>query len=84
MKNIKVTSQEKLILERYANRLKWYPIVLILCMIPASINRIYQILMGDSNDYLLYSQVILDSLQGFFICIIQFLLQTLDFIYADY
>ena len=58
------TEENKDIIQRSVSRLKWYPIVLVICLIPASINRL---LNYYNYDYLalVYLHTMFDSLQGF-------------------
>jgi len=61
--------REKLIIDKYASKLKTYPIVLLICYIPATINRIYTLITGDENFYLYFLHQFFGSLQGFFFAI---------------
>ncbi len=50
--------------------MKWYPIVLIVCSIPGTVNRIYGIVTNESNFVMMILQGVFDYLQGLFIMII--------------
>ena len=57
-------------ISRTTSNLKWYPIILIICFIPATIHRIMDITVKVEVKFLLYVQGIFDSLQGLLFVIV--------------
>ncbi len=67
--NENVTSRNKYLMKIYSV-MKWYPIVQIICSLPATINRLYDIIAKENNFALMITQSIFDSLEGCFITIV--------------
>ncbi len=54
--------------------MKWYPIVQIVCSLPATVNRLYDIITKSNNFWLMLIQAFFDGIEGLMITII-FLLE---------
>jgi hypothetical protein len=50
--------------------MKWYPIIQIICSLPATTNRLYDIIIKENNFGLMITQSIFDCLEGCFITIV--------------
>lgn len=49
--------------------MRWYPIIQVICSIPATIHRVFNLITGNDNFVLGILQGIFDSIVGFLICI---------------
>ncbi len=56
-------SEEDLV-KKYTNKLKLYPLVQVISFIPATVNRVYNLIDNRENFYLLLIQGIFDALTG--------------------
>ena len=66
-----INHEEDLVLvEKFTSKLKWYPIVQIICLIPGTINRIYNMCTDQNNFELTLLQAIFDYLSGFLFAIV--------------
>jgi hypothetical protein len=70
LKRNHLSGQEKLIVDKFSKKLRTYPIVMAICILPATINRIYSVFADKENLIMFYFQTIGDSLQGFLFAII--------------
>jgi hypothetical protein len=52
------------LINRYTSKLKWYPLIQIISLLPATISRLYYLATRDNNFYLVLIQCIFDSLTG--------------------
>ncbi len=60
----KELKNEQDLIDKYTNKLKWYPIVQIISYIPCTIRRIYGLYSPNDNFWILLFQGIFDSLTG--------------------
>jgi hypothetical protein len=60
----KELKNEQELIDKYTNKLKWYPIVQIISYIPCTINRIYGLATPNENFWIMLLQGIFDSLTG--------------------
>jgi hypothetical protein len=52
------------LVDRYINKLKWFPLVQIISFLPATITRLHFLVTKEPNFYLILWQSIFDSLTG--------------------
>ncbi len=50
--------------------MKWYPIIQIICSIPATINRLYDVITKSNSFWLMLIQALFDGIEGLLITII--------------
>lgn len=62
-KQVKISNRSKVLLGIY-HVLKWFPIAHIICVIPSTINRIYNVLGVPPNYILIVFQTIFGSILG--------------------
>ena len=65
-----MSDPEKEIIEKHTSKLKCYPIAMIICVLPSTINRLYTLITGNDSIYLIYIQTVFDSLTGLIVSII--------------
>ncbi len=51
-------------INRITSRLKWYPVIITILLIPSTVNRVLNLTMNIKLDILIYIQTIADSIQG--------------------
>jgi len=75
----KLINQEsdKEMVDRVTYKLKWYPIIQIICFVPATINRVYDYLTGNESFILTLIQAIFDYSSGFLFAIVYGLNHTI-------
>jgi len=56
--------------DKITSKLKWYPIVQIVCIIPGTINRIYNLVLEDDSFILTLLQAIFDYSSGFLFALV--------------
>jgi hypothetical protein len=61
---------EKELISKYTNKLKWYPALQIITFFPASLNRLIEAISGNSYYTLTVIQVIFDTSSGLFFSLI--------------
>lgn len=61
-----ITNKNKYLMKTYSV-MKWYPIIQIVCSLPATINRIYDIIVKETNFSLMITQTVFDCIGGCFI-----------------
>jgi hypothetical protein len=52
------------LVDKYINKLKWFPLVQIISLLPASIARLHWLISGEPNFYLILCQSVFDALTG--------------------
>jgi hypothetical protein len=60
----RATVESKRYISRTTSHLKWYPIILIISFIPATVHRIMDLTVEIDWYFLIYIQAILDAIQG--------------------
>jgi len=58
------------LVQKVTSKLKWYPIIQIICLIPGTINRTYDMLTDEQSFELTLIQAIFDYLSGFLFAIV--------------
>jgi hypothetical protein len=51
-------------INRITSRLKWYPVIITILLIPSTVNRVLNLTLNMKLDILIYLQTIADSIQG--------------------
>ena len=65
-----VNDENRAFIERATSRLKWYPIVLVICFLPPTLWKLFNSVYSEENTFLLWVQSIIDSSQGLFFVIV--------------
>ena len=70
LKSNQKSEEEKILVDKIIKKLRLYPIIMIICIVPATINRLYNLSNNQEIAILFYIQTFFDSLQGLLFAII--------------